>query len=93
MRIKDGNLDIGMLRHHLGEVADIVETSRVPTLDATHPEVDALKSRIEGGLSEVKSAATALRRLDRRRRREEPVPVPPEDELEDHAERDPALRP
>ena len=30
MRIKDGNLDIGMLRHHLGEVADIVETSTCP---------------------------------------------------------------
>jgi stearoyl-CoA desaturase (delta-9 desaturase) len=93
MRIKDGNLDIGMLRHHLGEVSEIVETSRVPTLDATHPEVDALKSRIEGGLSEVKSAATALRRLDRKRRREEPVAVPSDAEVEDHSEKDPALRP
>jgi hypothetical protein len=93
MRIKDGNLDIGMLRHHLGEVSDIVETSRVPTLDATHPEVDELKSRIEGGLKEVQSAATALRRLDRKRRREEPVAVPTDAEFEDHSEKDPALRP
>ena len=70
MRIKDGNVDIGMLHHHFREIGAVLTDARMPALDMEHPEVDAAKTRLEAGLAEIDEAATDLRRLDRRRRRE-----------------------
>jgi stearoyl-CoA desaturase (delta-9 desaturase) len=70
MRIKDGNLDVGMMRAHLRDVNDIVERSRVPTLDVGHEATDSAKTRLEVALAEVDEAAADLRRIDRKRRRE-----------------------
>jgi len=69
MRIKDGNVDIGMLHHHFRAIGDVLDDARTPSYDVTHPEVDAAKTRLELGLAEIDEAATQLRRLDRKRRR------------------------
>ncbi|HKY17031.1 MAG TPA: acyl-CoA desaturase [Microthrixaceae bacterium] len=70
MRIKDGNIDIGMLHANLRNVDEIVDRSRVPTLDVNHSDTDNAKTRLELALTEVSEAASDLRRIDRRRRRE-----------------------
>ena len=70
MRIKDGNIDIGMLHANLRSVDEIVDRSRVPTLDVNHSDTDNAKTRLELALTEVSEAASDLRRIDRRRRRE-----------------------
>lgn len=69
-RVKDGNLDVGMLRDALRNAAVVVDRSRLPTLDVDQPELDAAKTRLEESLGEVAAAAKDVARLDRKRRRD-----------------------
>ena len=89
MRIKDGNLDIGMIHYHLREVDQVVDKSRVPQLDVAHSEVDAAKTRLEEALVGVGDAATDLRRLDRQRRRAETAAARSAERAEGDVEVDP----
>jgi stearoyl-CoA desaturase (delta-9 desaturase) len=76
-RVKDGNLDVGMLRDALRNAAVVVDRSRLPTLDVDQPELDAAKTRLEESLDEVAAAAKHVARLDRKRRRDTAVAAKP----------------
>jgi len=68
-RVRDGNLDVGMLREALRCANVVVERTRLETLDVQCPDLDAAKNRLEGALNEVADASIEVSRLDRRRRR------------------------
>jgi stearoyl-CoA desaturase (delta-9 desaturase) len=70
MRVKDGNLDVGMAREHLWQVSQVIGRSRIPGLDLQHDELDAAKSDLETALASTERAVQRVSRLDRRRRRQ-----------------------
>ncbi len=70
-RIKDGNLDVGMAHEYLWQVEQVIDRSRVPTLDAFDPELDAAKDDLEASVAATAEAVQRVGRLDRRRRRAE----------------------
>jgi len=69
-RIREGNLDIGMLREQLRQARVVVDDSRVPVLDLCDPELDAAKTTLEKALHEMTASAERVARLDRKRRKQ-----------------------
>jgi hypothetical protein len=69
-RIREGNLDIGMLREQLRQARVVVDDSRVPVLDLCDPELDAAKTTLEEALHAMTGAAERVARLDRKRRKQ-----------------------
>jgi stearoyl-CoA desaturase (delta-9 desaturase) len=69
-RIRQGNLDIGMLREQLRQARVVVDDSRVPVLDLCDPELDGAKTTLEEALHNMTESAERVARLDRKRRRQ-----------------------
>ena len=68
-RIKDGNLDHGMAREHLRQLTQVVERSRVATLDVADFDLDTAKSELEESIAGTEAAVATVVGFDRRRRR------------------------
>ncbi len=70
-RVRDGNLDVGMLKEHVRMASTVVAKSRIADVDLCDAELDEAKTALEGALGQANAAAAEVAKLDRRRRRAE----------------------
>jgi len=68
-RVRDGNLDVGMLKEYVRLAGTVVATSRVADVDLADTQLDEAKTALETALAEATSAGADVNKLDRQRRR------------------------